>query len=296
MKKNNNKQVVVQKNNNISKQTKKRLIIGVSSSIILLVLILLGTLSLTSKSKSDSRKMLDSFYKFYESKDYKIICYYNSEVNDNEAYFELEYLLQLSKQYGIEYTEVDSSKISEKNQNKIKKLLGIEGVNPTTVVVKNKKVIAQQEGFIENNKLVELLVDAKVLDKGSKLKSIDNLKFIDYKEFKDIAEDEDISIVVIGQSACKYCNSVKPILNNISKAYKIDINYFNVNEESTDNLKEFFDILPDMGYDDEKLKTDEIFYMPTVLIIKDNKIISYLQNEHTLEEYVDYFKENDVIE
>lgn len=296
MKKINNKQVVVQKNNNISTKTKKRLIIGVSSSIILLVLILLGTLSLTSKAKSDSKKMIDSFYKFYESKDYKVICYYDSKKEDNEAYFELDYLLQLSKQYGIEYTEVDSSKISEKNNNKIKKLLGIEGINPTTVVVRNKKIVAQQEGFIESNKLVELLIDAKVLDEGSKLKSIDNLKFIDYNKFKEIVEDDDTNVVVVGQSACQYCNSVKPILNNISKAYKIDINYFNVNEESTDNLKEFFDKLPDMGYDDEKLKSDETFYMPTVLIIKDNKIISYLQNEHTLEEYIDYFKENNIIE
>ncbi len=296
MKKNNNKQVVVQKNNNISTKTKKRLIIGVSSSIILLVLILLGTLSLTSKAKSDSKKMIDSFYKFYESKDYKVICYYDSKKEDNEAYFELDYLLQLSKQYGIEYTEVDSSKISEKNNNKIKKLLGIEGINPTTVVVRNKKIVAQQEGFIESNKLVELLIDAKVLDEGSKLKSIDNLKFIDYNKFKEIVEDDDTNVVVVGQSACKYCNSVKPILNNISKAYKMDINYFNVNEETTDNLKEFFAKLPDMGYDDEKLKSDETFYMPTVLIIKDNKIISYLQNEHTLEEYIDYFKENNIIE
>jgi len=296
MKKINNKQVVVQKNNNISTRTKKRLIIGVSSSIILLVLILLGTLSLTSKSKSDSKRMIDNFYKFYKSNEYKVICYYDSEKEGSEAYYELDYLLQLSKQYGIEYTEVDSSKISEKNNNKIKNLLGIEGINPTTVVVKNKKIIAQQEGFIESNRLVELLIDAKVLEKDSKLKSIDNLKFIDYDKFKDIVEDEDTNIVVVGQSACKYCNSIKPILNNISKAYKIDINYFNVNEETTDNLKEFFDKIPDMGYDDEKLKTDETFYMPTVLIIKDGKIVSYLQNEHTLEEYVDYFKENDVIE
>lgn len=296
MKKNNNKQVVVQKSNNISLKTKKRLIIGVSSSIILLVLILLGTLSLTSKSKSDSKKMLDKFYKYYESDSYKVICYYNGEEKSNEAYYELDYLLQLSKQYGIEYAEVDSSKISEKNNNKIKKLLGIEGIDPTTVIVKNKKVVALQEGFIESNRLVELLIDAKVLDKDSKYKSVDNLKFINYSDFKYIIEDDDISIIVVGQSACQYCNSVKPILNNISKAYKIDINYFNVNEETNDNLKEFFKLLPEMGYDDEKLEEEGTFYMPTVLIIKDNKVVSYLQNQHTLEEYIDYFKENDVIE
>ena len=296
MKKNNNKQVVVQKNNNISTRTKKRLIIGVSSSIILLVFILLGVLSCTSNSKSDSKKMIDNFYKYYESDNYKVILYYDSEIEDNEAYYEADYLLQLSKQYDIDYTEVDASKISEKNKNKIKRLLGIEGINPTTVIVKNKKVVAQQEGYIENNRLVELLIEANVLEKGSKLKSIDSLNFINYDKFKDLVHNKDYSIVVVGQSACKYCNSVKPKLNNIAKAYKINIYYFNVSEETTNNLKEFFEVLPDMGYDDDKLKTDEMFYMPTLLIIKDNKIVSYLQNEHTLEEYIDYLKEQEVIE
>ena len=296
MGKKNNKQNVVQVNSNISAYTKKRLIIGVVSSIFLLVLILFGVLKINSIYKSDSKKMIDTFDKYFESDTYKIVCYYDSSKKGNEEMLELDYLSQISKQFDIEYVGVDSSKVSEKNQNKIKKLLGIEGISPTTVIVKDKKVVALQEGFIENNRLVDLLVSAKVLEEGSKYKNIDNLIFIDYDDYKELLEDDNVNIVVVGQSACIYCNRVKPILNNISKAYKIDINYFNVNEQNNDDLKEFFEELPKLGFDSDTLIKDETFNMPTVLIIEDGKIVSYLENEHNLEEYISYFKENSVIE
>ena len=123
MSKKNNKQGVVQVNSNIGVNVKKRVIIGVVSSISLLVLTLFVVLKVNSMNKSDSKMMVNTFNKYYESDTYKIVCYYDSTIEDNEAIFELDYLTQISKQFGIDYIGVDSSKISEKNQEKIKKPL-----------------------------------------------------------------------------------------------------------------------------------------------------------------------------
>lgn len=188
------------------------------------------------------------------------------------------------------------SKLNTKNREEIESTLGINSVSPTTIVVKNKNIIAVQEGFIESNKLVDMFVDANLLEKGSKYVPVDNLKFIDYETYLKLLDNDDANVVIVGEAGCEYCISVKPILNNISKAYKIDINYLDVSDMNQEQLKEFFDRLPDLGYNNEKLETDGTFSMPTMLIIKDGKITSYLEEVKSLEEYISYLRENDIIE
>lgn len=294
---NNNKQTKKQKKKLTNEQKRNFEIIGFSCSIILLVLVLFGILKINTKVKSETEDIMSQFYKYYESEESKVIYYYNSiETSDKKSNYELDYLVRISKDYKIDFLTLDMSKLNTKNREEIESTLGINSVSPTTIVVKNKNIIAVQEGFIESNKLVDMFVDANLLEKGSKYVPVDNLKFIDYETYLKLLDNDDANVVIVGEAGCEYCISVKPILNNISKAYKIDINYLDVSDMNQEQLKEFFDHLPDLGYNNEKLETNGTFSMPTMLIIKDGKITSYLEEVKSLEEYISYLRENDIIE
>ncbi len=294
-KKNTNKQNIVRNKKN-TENKRKYLFIGFICSIILLVFVLIIVLNLNSKSKSEARSVMNSFYKYYESKEPKIIFYYDSKEDDVTSAYEMEYLIRISKDYDIEYLNIDKSKLSEKKCEEIELKLGIESSSPVIAVVKNKLVVAVQNGFIESNKLVDFLISANILDKDSKYIPTNNLKFINYSDYKKLLSDEKDHILIIGESGCLYCKEAKPILNNISKAYKVTINYLDVTDLSSDDLKELFEKLPELGYDNDKLKDEGVFGMPTILIIKKGKIESYLESLHTLEEYISFFEKNNVIE
>lgn len=272
-------------------------IVGFVFLIIFLVLALFAILKLNSKAQSETKGIMDQFYQYYEAKENKILFYYNStDLEDKTGEYELNYLIQIAKDYDIDYLTLDTSLLNSKNREEIINLLGISGTTPTTVVVNNKKIVAVQQGFIESHKLVEFLVTAKVLKKGSKYLPVDNLSFIDYNEYLNIVNNEYRNLVVIGESGCEYCIAAKPILNNISKGYKLKINYLDVTDLSKENLKELFDKLPDLGYDNEELKNNGTFNMPTLLIIDKGKITSYIDNVKSLDEYVSFLKKNDFIE
>lgn len=295
--KNNNKQTKKQTKKLTNEQKRKFEIIGFSCSIVLLVLVLFGILQINTKVKSENEDIMVQFYKYYESLDSKVIYYYNStEISDKKSNYELDYLVRISKDYKIDFLSIDMAKLNTKNREDIESKLGINGISPTTIVVKDKNIVAVQEGFIESHKLVDMFVEAHILEKGSKYIPVDNLKFINYDKYLELLDSTENQVVVVGEAGCEYCIAIKPIINNISKAYKIDINYLDVTDMKQGELKEFFDKLPELGYDNDNLKTNGTFSMPTMLLIKDKKVISYLEEVKSLEEYVSYLKENNIIE
>ena len=277
------------------KENNKFKIVCISTLIIVLLLSLLLVLNISNKVKSESEKIMENFYNTLSSSSLKTIIYYKSVDDDKKGDYEFDYLNQISKDYNIDFLEIDCSKLNDKNRKEIEDKLGIKGENPTTIVVQNDKVVAVQEGFVESNRYVEFLIEAKVLKEGSKFSRVDNITFINYGDYIELLKKKDKSVIVVGQSGCEYCIASKTTLNNISKGYKITINYIDVTEFNNKQLTEFFDELPKRGYDNEALVNDDSFGMPTLLIIEDGKIKSYLEGVHSLEEYVSYFKENKII-
>lgn len=279
------------------KQNKWFKIVGLSISVILLVLVLFGLLKINANVKSESDKIMEQFNASYESENANIIYYYDSTNTENdEGIFELEYIKQISKDYKLDYVVIDKSKVKNKDLNNLYSTLGISGKIPTTIIVQNKNVLGVQEGYKESNRLVEFLVETKVLENGSKYSEVDNLNFIDYEEYQKILDKKKkSSIVIIGQPACEYCKRIKVYANNISKAYEVTINYLDVMELTGVERKEFFEKLPELGYDDESLESN-VFSMPTTFIIKDKKIVDYQQGAQSLEKFKEFLKENKVIE
>lgn len=275
-------------------KNKNRIFIIVIFFITLLAFLLFGILKMNSSSY-DNNKLMKIFEEKYSSNVTEIIFYNDSENNDDSTDLERGYLIQLSKDYDIDYFDLDISKLSNKDKEEINIKLGISGETPSIIVVQDKKVVAVQEGFIESHNLVSLLIKLNILKEGSKYKTIDNLVFIDYDKYDEIIREKKNAIIVVGKAACKYCESVKPIFNNISKAYKTNIYYLDLSDLKQDDAKKFFDKLPEQGYKEEKLETDGIFSTPTLLVIKKGKIDSYLESARSLEDYIDYLKENEMI-
>ena len=84
-------------------------------------------------------------------------------------------------------------------------------------------------------------------------------------------------------------------VSNISKGYKFDINYLDLMDLNDEDYREFFMEIPEIGYNEESLQTDHVFQTPTIFIVKNGKIVSYVGGIKSLEEYISYFSENKII-
>lgn len=295
IKKTDNKQKMKKDKKLSNKQKRNFEIIGFGCSILLLVF-LLFIIKFNTIVKSKSKKIMNDFNEAYSSIEPNILFYYDSEEENIEYEIEKRYLIDLKKEFKFNYIEIDISKLNKKSIDEVNSKLGIEGVTPSIIIVQNQRVLALSDGFIESHNLVNLFKETGILNENNKFSQISDLKFINYKEYKKIIKEKDINVIIVGKAACEYCMNAKPTLNNISKAYKKEFKYLDLSDLSKDDLKDFFDDIEKKGYDDEKLKENGSFSTPTILLTKDDKIISYLAGYRKLEEYIDYLKENKAIE
>ena len=236
------------------------------------------------------------FDEYYQDETFKVFFYYDSDnTEDGKSSLEISYLLQINKDYDIDYLVLDKALFNDDDENNIEKKLGIKDEKDTISIVKDSNVIATQSGFVESQELVQLLVEAHALPEDSKYKPTDNIKFINYDKYRQLLDSDEEKVVVIGEAGCQYCASAKVVLNNISKGYKFDINYLDLMDLNDEDYREFFMEIPEIGYNEESLQTDHVFQTPTIFIVKNGKIVSYVGGIKSLEEYISYFSENKII-
>ncbi len=198
-------------------------------------------------------------------------------------------LERVAKDYNLEYYEVDVSKLDKKALNEVLETLGIKTGTPQTVILEDGKVTAVQKGYVEGYKLVEFLITANVLDEEATYVPEENLTFIDYDQFEELKKSKEPVAVVLGTSVCDYCRSAKPIMSNVAKAYDIPIYYMSLTYLTTEDQKSVLAELKDMGFT-EKLAT------PTIFILEENKVNSTLSGLQNVTAYVQYFKEQKIIQ
>lgn len=277
---------------NLSKEKKKSLIIVISLSVILIAM--LGILLFMEISKKkEASELMDSFYETYESKDLEVIYYASSSCG--YCTMEQPILDTIANDYDIEYLSIDVTKLSYEERKEIADELDIEGGTPTTVVTKNGKVIAKQEGFVEGSAYVEFFISAGVLEEGATYSEESDLTFINYDEYKELIKSNEANIVVVGQTGCSYCTSAKPVLNKIAKKYDITINYLNIRDMDEDTYNEFKENLGKYGYDEESYVQEGSIGTPTTLIFKEEKVIDYIAGSVANVKYVNLFKKVGII-
>lgn len=242
----------------------------------------------TEVSETESSEIMDKFYEYFNSKDLKIIYYASSTC----GYCELEtpIMEQIDKDYDIDYLYIDSTKLTSSDREKMLKELNIEHATPTTVVVKNGKIIDTNIGYVDGGEMVKFLINAGILKDDAIYTPEQYLTFIDYSEYENIIASEGKSIITIGQTGCSHCIATKPVLNKIAGDYNLTINYLNLTDMTEDEQNSLIDSLSTIEYNEEEFVASGAFGTPLTLIIENGKVISYVNGETTPSNFIRTFK------
>lgn len=269
-------------------QTIAMLAVSVIAVIGLIVgMVVTGDKKVTNKNKN-SGEMLDSFYKYMGKKEETVIYYGSSTC----SYCSLQtpIMKQIKEDYKIDYLYIDASKLSEKDKKEILKVLDVEGSTPTIAVVKDDDVVDVNIGYMDGKTTVEFLKKNKILDKDATYKPEENLTFIDFNKYKELVSQENLNVIVIGQTTCSHCIAVKPVLSRVAGNNNITINYLNLTEMSQDEQSELIEGLKSIGYADaDNLGT------PLTLITKNNHLEGSIEGENPPSYFTREFKKYGVI-
>lgn len=286
-------EVVVDDKKNNDEQKNNKTVLTVLLAILLIIIGVCVYYQLEEKedseiSESASNESLNEFYEYFNSKDTKIIYYASSSC----GYCELQtpIMEQIDEDYDIDYLYIDASKLTSEDRDEILNKLNIEQATPTTVVVKNGKIVDTNVGYVEGSEMVKFLKNADVLDDKAVYTPEQYLNFINYSEYEKITSGEGMSVITIGQTGCSHCTATKPVLNVIAKDYNVTINYLNLTDMSQTEHDSFFESLTALGYDEEGFVSNGEFGTPLTIVVEDGKIVSYINGENPTSYYIRAFK------
>ena len=118
-------------------------------------------------------------------------------------------------------------------------------------------------------------------EEQKELTQIDVASYIE--KYKDSAKH----IVFIGRDTCNYCRVEKPILQKVAKDYDLEIFYVNTDTVLTEEERDMF------------INSNEYFEsveVPLLVIVGEEKLQAVLDDLANYEQYVEFFKENKMIE
>ena len=291
-------------NNTINDKTRYIIIAIVSVILVGLICVLAfvgndknkeNSSSNTQTARDTSTDALKEFYKQFDSKDLNVIFFASSTC----GYCSLEkpILKNIADDNDMKYYEIDASALSKTELNEIISALGIQGATPTTVIVKEGKVVATNEGYLDGKPYTEFFVKNGVLKKGTEYKEEKNLKVISYQDFKDIAKKDKKSIFLLDSSACQNCITVRSMLNELAEKNDFEVNYLFAANLSQDDVQKLVEQdLKDMGYDEKSYKNDGTVSIPLLLIVKNNKIKDYVVTSAEKSDYTKVLKKYDFID
>lgn len=272
----------------------KALIVGlVSTMILILAALLIYTLAIKINDYKESKKLMEDFREYVNRDELSLVYYMHTGCQF--CAMEEPILETVANDYNLKYLTIDSNDLTGKNKTEVLNRLGIEGKTPTLVVMKNGKSTAVQIGYLDGYKLVEFFIKAELLDEGSTYKPEENLTYLEYKEFEKLRDSKEQFVITIGSSTCEYCKEARPTLSNIAKAYDIAINYVSLDYYTKEERNSFFGDLEKLNYDEDSFKNSGKIRTPSVLVIKDGKVVNHLEGLQDVTTYVKFFKEQKVI-
>ncbi len=194
-------------------------------------------------------------------------------------------LKEFAQEYKFDYKYIDTEKAKAKLNNILKKFNQEPETfgTPYLAVVKDGKIVKEQNGYAEENELFAFLKETGFIPKDAKLL----LNYLDYNAYKNKLESKEKTIFAITQTGCSYCEEAKPVLKELVKDYKLNINIVNTTSLSEEEQKSFMDSLP--YYNEEQWGT------PLILIVEDKKVVDAKQGFSSKEDYIEFFKKNGYI-
>ena len=275
----------------MTKEKKKSVIITVILAVVAVALIAVFTIIELRENgiigTSESKEELKEFYEVFNSKERQIIYY--ASPSCSYCVLQTPILETIADDYDLDYYYLDASILGLNQKNEVIKQLGIEGKTPTTVVVEEGEVIDVALGYTQGKDYVEFLIDAEVLPEDAEYSGEKYITAVDYDKYKELITDNDMHIIVIGQTSCSHCIAFKPTINTVAKDYNVTINYLNLTEMNEEESKEFFNELDDYGYNDPEFLEDGSFGTPTTLIVENGKVKDYISGQRTISQLVREF-------
>ena len=257
-----------------------------------------------NNDKGDNQtSALKDFYQYYNSDELKVIYFMRTGCSWCEK--ETPIIKTIAQDNNLDYYTIDASKFTKNQVKEIIGKLGIEESTPTTVIVKGGKVLATKVGYVEGSVLTKFFQDNGIIStdyeyKEKTQKSIDeedypNLTFIGMEEYEKLVSSKKSIVVTVGQTGCSHCTATKPVINEVAGDYDIKFYYLNLTDMTDTERKDFFNSLTTLEYDDATFKENGSIGTPLTLIIKNNKIQSYISGEAAYAKYVKLLKKYSII-
>ena len=250
--------------------------------------------NIKKEDRNTSTDFLKEFYKEMDSKEKNVIFF--ASATCGYCTLEKPIIENISKDYDLKYYAIDASTLNQTELNEVVRALGIRGATPTTVIVKEGKVLNYNEGYLDGKPFVEFFKKNELLPKDAKYKQEANIKDVTYSEFKEKAKKDKTNIFIVDQSACQACSKAREVLNKLSEKYKFEVYNLNAANMSKEEVNKLVDEdLKKMEFDNDAYKKDKEVKIPLVLIVKDNKIKSYVIESSNVEDFTKVLKKYDFI-
>lgn len=195
---------------------------------------------------------------------------------------------ELSSTYNFNFEYVNTDELSETLTSKILDKLETDSSTPQMFIVKDGKIVSEQQGFVERDVAFQFLQNGGIIDKDAELEEENQyITKIGESNYTSLVNSDSEHLIVIGQTTCTYCIQAKPILNAIAKEndteiFWVDLDALEENERTTVNES--------LG----KLIGEE-FGTPTLIVVKDGKLVNSKEGLASKEDYVSFMKENNII-
>lgn len=274
----------------------KYILIGVVGVLIVILCILIAVKDEKPNNavRNANTEFLQEFYKKYDEKSANVIFFESATCGF--CTMQKPIIKNIADDYKMDYYDIDASTLSDNELSEVISALGIQGATPTTVVVKDGKVVATNEGYLDGKELVEFFVTNKVLPSDATYKQEERIVPVTYSKFKDIVKKKDASLVLIDQSACSSCTTVRSLLNKLGEKNNFKVNYLNAAYLTQEEGNNFVDKdLKDMGYKADAYKKDKTVNIPLLLIVKDGKIKDYVLQKTEESDYTKVLKKHGFI-
>lgn len=250
-----------------------------------IALMIIGVIGINYMTKKANEKTIEKFEKLIDSKTEQLIYIGSPTCSYCQQFSPV--LEEITKTYDLKYEYLNVSEVSDGTLTKLLNKLGTDSSTPQVVIVKEGKVINNQQGYTDRDGFFEFLQDNGLISKDEKLEAVDaNLNKIDYIKYNELINSKEDQVIVIAQTGCSYCESAKPALNAIAKENEIDINWLNITELSEEdqvNVTSSLDIFA------------EDFGTPLVIVVKNKKVLDSFSGYESQEQYEKFFKENNLI-
>lgn len=194
----------------------------------------------------------------------------------------------LSKTYNFSYEYINTDEITNNQLTDILSRFNkttSEFGTPYTTVVEDGVVIAEQEGYTDEESMFNFLKNAGIISEDSTYESPVN--YLTYEEYEQKINSADKQVFVVVQTGCSHCENVKPVFKSIKEKYGFTVDAINVTNLDENERNSF---LSSLSYFSE-----ESWGTPLMLVVQNGEIIAEKNGEDDEAGYVKFLKENGFI-